>query len=52
MEDCGFREYLLSEHVDSKDGRIWRNVPGRRWHANRKGELSSGTEVVLIHKSA
>jgi hypothetical protein len=52
MGDCGFREYLLSEHVDSKDGRIWRKVPGRRWHANRKGELSSGTEVVLIHKPA
>lgn len=50
MTKSGFREYLLSEHVDSHDGRLWRQVPGRKWHANSKGDLASGTEVVLIHR--
>lgn len=50
MKRSGFQEYLLSEHIDTTDGRIWRNVPGRKWHANSKGALSSGSEVVLIHK--
>lgn len=50
MHQCGFREYLLSDFVDSRDGRLWRNVPSRKWHANKKGSLSSGREVVLIHK--
>ena len=50
MNQCGFREYLLSDFVDSRDGRLWRNVPSRKWHANKKGSLASGREVVLIHK--
>ena len=52
MDSCGFRECLLSEHLDSTDGRLWRSVPGRKWHANSKGRLSSGREVVLIHRIA
>ena len=50
LSKCGFRECVLSDHVDSRDGRIWRNVPGRRWHANSKEGLHSGKEVVLIHR--
>ena len=52
MEEAGYKEYLLSEHIDSKDGRLWRDVPGRKWHANSKGQLASGKEVVLIHRPA
>ena len=52
MGRCGFREYLLSEHVDTNDGRIWRDVPSRKWHANSKGALNSAKEVVLIHRPA
>jgi len=51
MKKCGLKEYVLSEHLDSDDGRIWRRVPGRRWHANSKGALGSDKEVVLIHKA-
>lgn len=29
--------------------RIWRDVPGRSWHANMQGKTSSAREVVLIH---
>lgn len=50
MDRCGFQEYLLADHVDSFDGRLWRDVPGRKWHAKSKGALASGTEVVLIHR--
>lgn len=50
MASCGFEECVLSEHIDSSDGRLWRDVPGRKWHANSKGRLPSGREVVLIHR--
>ena len=52
MTSCGFEEWVLSEHIDSADGRLWRNVPRRKWHANSKGRLASGREVVLIHRPA
>ena len=50
MSSSGYQECLLSEHLDSRDGRLWRDVPGRKWHANRKGNLASSQEVVLIHR--
>lgn len=50
LHRSGLKEYVLSDFVDSSDGRLWRNIPGRKWHANRKGDLESGKEVVLIHK--
>lgn len=46
MERAGFNE--LREKYQQ---RIWREVPGRRWHANLKGDLPSGKEVVLIHEA-
>ncbi len=50
MERCGLREHILSEHIDSHDGRLWRTVPNRRWHAQSKGALESSREVVLLHR--
>ena len=50
MSKAGFNEYVLTDNVDSHDGRLWRNVPGRQWHANQKGKLASSQEVVLIHR--
>lgn len=52
MEQAGLRECVMSEHVDSRDGRLWRAIPNRRWHANLKGCLASSREVVLLHKMA
>ena len=52
MERCGFEEVRLSQHLDTHDGRLWRDVPGRKWHANVKGRLSSAQEVVLLHRPA
>lgn len=50
MESSGYQECLLSDHLDSSDGRLWRDIPGRKWHANKKGNLASSQEVVLIHR--
>jgi len=52
MERCGFAEVRLSQHLDTHDGRLWRDVPGRKWHANVKGRLHSAQEVVLLHRPA
>lgn len=46
MERAGF-----AEQRRKYDCRTWRDVPGRRWHANSKGELASSREVVLIHRA-
>lgn len=44
LERAGFQEMR-----ETRARRIWRDVPGRKWHASTKGKLSSSKEVVLIH---
>jgi len=44
MERAGFTEARTAG-----ERRVWRDVPGRRWHANSKGELASSREVMLVH---
>lgn len=46
LETAGF-----SEIARPGNGRIWRDVPSRKWHANLKGETHSSREVVLIHRA-
>ena len=31
-------------------GRIWREVPGRKWYANKRGEIPASKEVLLLHR--
>lgn len=45
METAGFVEVPLS------DGRIWRQVPQRKWHATFRGNSDSSNEVVLVHRA-
>ncbi|HWA70117.1 MAG TPA: DNA methyltransferase [Rhizomicrobium sp.] len=33
----------------SPDGRLWREVPNRRWYADQRGETNGSQEVVLFH---
>lgn len=47
MREAGFNEIRLEGRY-----RTWRQVPGRRWHANLKGKTSSSREVVLVHRAA
>jgi hypothetical protein len=32
------------------EGRIWRDVPGRRWYAKNMGKTASSHEVLLLHR--
>jgi hypothetical protein len=48
-DDVGLREYRLPRH-GSKDGRLWRSVPNRKWHANQKGSTGGALEVVFFHR--
>ena len=52
MNTAGFRELLLPGSSETIDGRLWRRVPNRRWHAGQLGETAGANEVVLIHTSA
>lgn len=47
MKAAGFKEIR-----DKGKHRTWRLVPGRRWHANSKGDLATSKEVVLLHVAA
>jgi DNA modification methylase len=47
MEEAGFEE--LSAGGDAE--RIWRQVPGRKWHARQLGKTNSSNEVALIHRA-
>lgn len=50
LEEAGFIELQSSMLANSNDGRLWRRVPNRKWHATYKGKTASSYEVVLIHK--
>jgi hypothetical protein len=45
---AGFEEFSPN---GERASRIWRTVPGRKWHAALKGQTSSSREVVLIHRA-
>jgi DNA modification methylase len=49
MTKAGFREVRTE---GNRPVRTWRDVPGRNWHANFKGETSSAREVALLHVAA
>lgn len=50
MQDAGFDEVLPASLDIEHTGRIWREVPGRRWFALIQGELSTSKELVLFHR--
>jgi DNA methylase len=49
---AGWEEFSLSLLQGEADGRLWRAVPNRKWHANRKGLTGGAREVVLFHRLA
>ena len=54
MADVGFDEVTFDGLATDDDGRLWRDVPGRRWWA-RAGQRSviapnTAREVVLVHR--
>ena len=53
MREAGFREVEADCDTAAKvAGRIWREVPGRKWYANRQGGLPASKEVMLLHRLA
>jgi hypothetical protein len=51
MSATGFREVLPPQCIPGLlSGRIWREVPNRKWHAAAKGRTHSAREVVLVHR--
>lgn len=51
MEECGLKEILPWDTAPvGKDGRLWRDVPNRRWYAQKKSRAPGAREVVLIHR--
>lgn len=52
MEAAGFEECRLNLSSESVDGRLWRAVPNRKWHAAQKGLTASSREVMLFHRIA
>ncbi len=53
MDEAGFVELKPLCDTDRLfEGRVWRDVPGRRWYVNRHGQISASKEVVLFHRLA
>lgn len=53
MKEAGFVEMEADCVTSAKvRGRIWRAVPGRKWYANKRGEIPPSKEVMLLHKLA
>lgn len=56
MRRSGFAEVKLAALATAEDGRLWRDVPGRRWWARAGDRLDvaahTAREVVLIHRVA
>lgn len=50
MEQAGLKEVFLSELKKEGDGRLWREVPSRRWYSERRGATPASKEVVLLHQ--
>jgi DNA methylase len=50
MSQAGLREVEMALSSADESGRIWREVPGRKWYANQMGATGGSREVVLFHK--
>ena len=51
MENAGYLETLVeANHESVVGGRVWRQVPGRKWYANKRGEIPASKEVLLLHR--
>ena len=51
MEECGLKEITPWDKSDADSaGRLWREVPNRKWHAQRASKSPGAKEVVLLHR--
>ena len=52
MDAAGLTEVFLPALKNETDGRLWRNVPGRRWYSDQRGATPGSREVVMLHRKA
>jgi DNA modification methylase len=50
LDRAGLVELKFREWSNGGDGRIWRDVPNRKWYANHRGLTPASKEVVLFHR--
>lgn len=50
MSAASFEELPIPAVSGEKDGRLWRTIPNRKWHAHRLGKIPASQEVVLFHR--
>jgi hypothetical protein len=50
MKAAGFSEAKPRDLGIACKGRLWRQVPGRRWYSQIRGKIASSKEVVLFHQ--
>ncbi len=50
LASAGFRELRLAASAGGSDGRLWRQVPNRKWYALQRADAPSSSEVVLFHR--
>lgn len=49
MSQAGFTEIETRRSAERRRGRLWRDVPNRKWYADAQGKLASSREVLLLH---
>jgi hypothetical protein len=49
-EAAGFAEASRPHVSGEADGRLWRTIPNRKWHAGQLGDIPASREVVLFHR--
>ena len=49
-EEAGFSELSTPVISGAEDGRLWRAIPNRKWHAGQLGDIPASREVVLFHR--
>ncbi len=56
MESVGLKEVKFDQLATDDDGRLWRDVPSRRWwvaaRENTATAPATGRETVLVHRRA
>lgn len=51
-QEAGLEEVEVPALADATDGRLWRSIPNRKWHAGQLGDIPASKEVVLFHRKA
>ncbi|WIM10144.1 DNA methyltransferase [Enhydrobacter sp.] len=52
LSKAGLAEVFLPTLIGKGDGRLWRQVPNRRWYSHQQGDTPGSKEVVLIHRKS